>query len=161
MTSILTQKPVFAEKEILRGLQQYDRQANVHMNGMVFYPYYFFEYDISAKSLLKLQGKIACTIDALSGQGAMVDVQPEFSTYLMEGEEVLPITIAENEAEPLAERFISQTLSQKAKFITIPRLHLSSCSLFYRPFWLAKYTKPGRGQQPLIVDAISGSYHPL
>jgi len=161
MTSILTQKPVFAEKEILRGLQQYDRRANVHMNGIIFYPYYFFEYEISAKSLLKLQGRIACTVDAISGQGAIVDVQPEFSTYPIEGEEMLPITIIEIEAEQLAKRFISQTVSQKAKFVTIPRLHIISSSLFYRPFWLAKYTKQGRGQEQLIVDAISGSYHPL
>jgi hypothetical protein len=34
-----------------------------------------------------------------------------------------------------------------------------SSTLFYRPFWLAEYDQ--EGQRQLIVDAISGSYHPL
>ncbi|KZR57749.1 hypothetical protein [Pseudobacillus badius] len=161
MTSILAQKPVLAQEEVLRGLQQYDRRAKVQISQMILYPYYFFEYTLRAKSLLKLNGKVACTIDALSGQGALADVQPEFSSSPAKEGGMLPVAVAKDEAKRLAENFIIHTLSQKTKFLTVPRLHLADSSLFYRPFWLAQYRRAAHGQQQLIVDAVSGSYHPL
>lgn len=155
------QEPEFAKSEVSQGLRQYDRKAHVHIQKLLYYPYYFFEFDISAKSLLKLNGKIACTIDGMSGQEAIIDRKPTFSSRRQEEYDKLPVGIDERVARQIAERFVFQTISQKTKFITIPSLTVSESSLFYRPFWLAEYSLNEKGRQQLIVDAISGSYHPL
>ncbi|KKE80029.1 hypothetical protein DTX80_09325 [Bacilli bacterium] len=161
MSLILTQEPQFVQQEVLKGLQQYDKRASVQVNTMILYPYYFLEFEVSAKSLLKFNGKIACTIDTISGQGAIIDVQPEFIQRPIVDEKILPIEISEKEAEQLAEKFIFQAATQKAKFITIPTVTIHSTALFYRPFWLAEYNSKVSGGREVIVDAISGSYHPL
>ena len=161
MMTILTQEPEYAEHDVFRGLNHFDQKADVHVHQLIFYPYYFFEFEMKAKSLLKLNGKIACTVDGISGQGAIVDTKPNFSSRPIEKRKKLPVQVGEYEARNIAERFIFQTISQKTKFITIPSLQVLEHSMFYRPFWLAEYSLKEKGKQQLIVDAISGSYHPL
>ncbi len=161
MNAILIQEPLYVEQDVLRGLQKYEKQAEIHINKLIYYPYYFFEYELSIRSLLKLNGKTACTIDALSGHGALIDMQPEFLHREIEAEQIPDIEVSEEEARKAADKFIFENASSKAKFITIPKIQMLSSTLFYRPFWLAEYGLDEHGQRQLIVDAISGSYHPL
>lgn len=160
METILTQEVVFAETEVLNGLLQMDKEAEIKMNRLIYYPYYFFEFDVKAKSLLKFTGTVGCTIDALGGHGAIVDVQPELIKLQVERVKIPSITVGKSEAIKKAESFVFESASSKAKFITIPSVKNISEQLFYRPFWLADYTN-GKAHEQLIVDAVSGSYHPL
>ncbi|QUW20865.1 hypothetical protein JSQ81_13695 [Sporosarcina sp. Marseille-Q4063] len=161
MSTLLTQEISFVEQDVLLGLRQYDKKSEVRISNLIFYPYYFFEYEVNAKSLLRFKGKVGCTIDALEGRGAIVDVQPEFLQRKIEMEIVPEVQVCEEKAREIADKFVFENASSKAKFITIPEIKLLSCTLFYRPFWLAKYDQEEQGQHQLIVDAISGSYHPL
>lgn len=160
MNTVLAQAPVYAEQDVLRGLQQYEKQAELQISQLLYYPYYFFEYELSIRSFLKLKGRTACTIDGISGHGALIDRQPEFSYRGIEPEQI-PIEIGEEEARKAAEKFIFENASSKAKFVTTPKIKMVRSTLFYRPFWLADYGREEHGQHQLIVDAISGSYHPL
>lgn len=162
MISILTQATVYEEEEVRRGLQQYDQNAEIEISKLIFYPYYFFEYEISVGGLLKLKGKTACTVDALSGHGALIDMTPEFSNRSIQSEQLPSIQINEEEAVKVAGNFIFQNASSKGKFLTVPKIKELGVTQFYRPFWLAEYAHKREGQsQQLIVDAVSGSYHPL
>jgi hypothetical protein len=159
MSILLTQEITFVEQDVLLGLQQYDKEAEVRISNLIFYPYYFFEYEVNAKSLLRFKGKVGCTVDALEGRGAIVDVQPEFLQRRIDAEYVPEVQVCEKQAREIADKFVFDNASSRAKFITIPKIKLLSSTLFYRPFWLAEYDQEGHSQ--LIVDAISGSYHPL
>jgi hypothetical protein len=159
MSTLLTQEITFVEQDVLLGLQQYDMKAEVRISNLIFYPYYFFEYEVNAKSLLRFKGKVGCTVDALEGRGAIVDVQPEFLQRRIDAEYVPEVQVCEKQAREIADKFVFDNASSRAKFITIPKIKLLSSTLFYRPFWLAEYDQ--EGQRQLIVDAISGSYHPL
>ena len=162
MISIVAQAPVYEEEEVRRGLQQYDKNAEIEINKLIFYPYYFFEYEISVGGLLKLKGKTACTVDGLSGHGALIDMQPEFSERLIEPEKLPLLQLNVEEAKKVAEDFIFQIASSKGKYITIPKVQALTSTQFYRPFWLAEYSIQREGEcRQLIVDAVSGSYHPL
>jgi hypothetical protein len=159
MSTLLAQEITFVEQDVLLGLQQYDMKAEVRISNLIYYPYYFFEYEVNAKSLLRFKGKVGCTVDALEGRGAIVDVQPEFLQRRIDAEYVPEVQVCEKQAREIADKFVFDNASSKAKFITIPKIKLLSSTLFYRPFWLAEYDQ--EGQRQLIVDAISGSYHPL
>ncbi|NYF23273.1 hypothetical protein [Sporosarcina sp. JAI121] len=161
MNAILTQEITFAKQDILRGFRKIDKKAEIHISQLIYYPYYFFEFEVNAKSLLKFRGKVGCTIDALSGKGAIVDVQPEFSNHQIEVEPIPPVVFSEDDAKKIAEKFVFDHASSKAKFVTIPKIRLLSSALFHRPFWLAEYSQGGYDQRQMIFDAISGSYHPL
>jgi hypothetical protein len=159
MSTLLAQEITFVEQDVLLGLQQYDMKAEVRISNLIYYPYYFFEYEVNAKSLLRFKGKVGCTVDALEGRGAIVDVQPEFLQRRIDSEYVPKVQVCEKQAREIADNFVFDNASSRAKFITIPKIKLLSSTLFYRPFWLAEYDQ--EGQRQLIVDAISGSYHPL
>lgn len=161
MSTLLTQEITFAEQDVLRGLQQYDKESEVKISKLIFYPYYFFEYEVSAKSLLRFNGKVGCTVDALEGRGAIVDVQPEFLKREIDAEYVPKVQVCDKKAKEIADKFVFDNASSKAKFITIPKIKLLSSTLFYRPFWLAEYDQVEKVERLIIVDAISGSYHPL
>ncbi|MFC5589493.1 hypothetical protein ACFPRA_11375 [Sporosarcina soli] len=161
MSGVLMQEPVYGEQDVLRGLQQYEKQAKMNVRKLIFYPYYLFEYELGIRSLLKLKGKTACTIDALSGYGALIDVQPEFSHRQIEAGQAPAIQIDEDEAREAAGQFIFENAMSKAKFVTVPDIQLLTSTLFYRPFWLVEYRLEAYEPKSLIVDAISGSYHPL
>jgi hypothetical protein len=159
MSTLLAQEITFVEQDVLLGLQQYDMKAEFRISNLIYYPYYFFEYEVNAKSLLRFKGKVGCTVDALEGRGAIVDVQPEFLQRRIDSEYVPKVQVCEKQAREIADNFVFDNASSRAKFITIPKIKLLSSTLFYRPFWLAEYDQ--EGQRQLIVDAISGSYHPL
>lgn len=161
MSAMLIQEIEFTEEEVLLGLQQYEKQTHFQIQDLIYYPYYFFEYQVSAKSLLKFKGKAACTVDALGGRGAMVDVQPLFFERTVETGRIPQPVIAEEEAIGIAERFVFDNASSKAKFVTMPKIIEVQRNLFYRPFWLTDFKLQNNKQGQLIVDAISGSYHPL
>ncbi|EGQ21766.1 hypothetical protein HMPREF9372_3126 [Sporosarcina newyorkensis 2681] len=160
MIKIQTQEIEYNKDEVLQGLKQYEKKTHFRIQDVIYYPYYFFEYQVSAKSLLKFRGKTGCTVDALGGRGAMVDIQPVFSERQIEDGQVPNLVINEKLAAEIAEKFVFHNASSKAKFITMPKIIEVQRTLFYRPFWLAEFEleeKQGR----LIVDAVSGSYHPL
>ncbi|PID22035.1 hypothetical protein CSV61_07415 [Sporosarcina sp. P3] len=161
MSAILLQEIEFTKEEVLLGLQQYEKETYFQVQDMIYYPYYFFEYQVSAKSLLKFKGKAACTIDGLGGRGAIVDVRPSFSRKKEEVGLFPELVIAEEEAIDAAKRFIFDHASSKAKFVTMPKITEVQRTLFYRPFWLTDYKLDNKKSGQLIVDAISGSYHPL
>ncbi|ARD48902.1 hypothetical protein [Sporosarcina sp. P33] len=161
MSAMLVQEIEFTEEEVLHGLRQYEKQTYFQIQDVIYYPYYFFEYQVSAKSLLKFNGKAACTVDALGGRGAMVDVRPVFYERKVENGRIPGLVIEENEAIAIAKRFVFDNASSKAKFVTMPKIIEVQRNLFYRPFWLADFKLQNNKQGQLIVDAISGSYHPL
>ncbi|PIC91008.1 hypothetical protein CSV71_02845 [Sporosarcina sp. P21c] len=161
MSAILLQEIEFTKEEVLQGLQQYGKETYFQIQDIIYYPYYFFEYQVSAKSLLKFNGKAACTIDGLGGRGAMVDVRPSFSRKKVEVGRFPELVIGEEEAIVMAERFIFDNASSKAKFITMPKITEVQRNLFYRPFWITDFKLDNKKSGQLIVDAISGSYHPL
>lgn len=161
MSNLLVQEIDFSEEEVLLGLQQYEKQTLFHIQDLIYYPYYFFEYEVSAKSLLKFKGKVACTVDALGGRGSLVDVKPMFFERTVETGRIPHPVVVEEDAISIAERFVFDNASSKAKFVTMPKIIEVQRNLFYRPFWLADFKLANNQQGQLIVDAVSGSYHPL
>lgn len=160
MKTLLTQETFFVERDVINRFHQFDKEAEVQVNRLIYYPYYFLEFKVHANSLLKFNGKVGCTIDALGGHGAIVDVQPEFLEIQIESVSIPSIVVDQEEASRKAEQYVFEHASSKAKFITTPKIKQVNCQLFYRPFWIAEY-KRNEEKQQLIVDAVSGSYHPL
>lgn len=160
MTMVLTQELEFPERQVKRLMKGLEKRSMIKIENLVYYPYYFFEFDVSVKTVVGLKGKTACTVDALDGKCALVDVFPQLIQYEIETDFQLEIVITENEARKTAKYFISENISKKVKFLKVPEIKFSSETLYYRPFWLISLTKY-KEQSLIIVDAISGNYHPL
>ncbi|MDQ0338686.1 hypothetical protein J2S00_001472 [Caldalkalibacillus uzonensis] len=145
---------------VIQLLTKLDPKARVIPEELVYYPYYFLQYQLNAKALLRLTGKVACTIDGISGQGALVDAPPEWRQAPPEPLKTLPVRLMEDEAIKQAESFVYNTAIQKVKYFTTPKLKRLSCKLFHRPYWIVRHHTKCK-EHHLIVDAITGKYHPL
>jgi hypothetical protein len=161
MKEVKTQEIFFTEKKVIRTLGQKEIETEFSIRNIVYYPYMFYEFSFKRDNpITPLRGDAACTIDAISGVPALVDKRPEFTTLEIEKEIILPTQLEESHMIELAKEFLYRTISKKIKVATAPNISLKLSNLFYRPYWIID----GRGKKnkfTLMVDSISGKYHPL
>ncbi|MGJ9457426.1 hypothetical protein [Oceanobacillus sp. CF4.6] len=151
-----------SEKEVIYSLGKMQSNISYSINNIVFYPYFFFEYSFARKNPISpLKGTVGCTIDGLSGVTALADKRPDFTTIDILKKELLPLELQEDNAQKIAIEFLFHTISRKIKVLSSPKLELKSSQLFYRSYWVVNGHQQGNKNFSLIVDSISGKYHPL
>jgi hypothetical protein len=148
-------------EKISNHLKNLDAKANYQLDKLVYYPYYFFKYKTKAKGLLKMDGYLGCTIDSISTRGAVIDHSPSFVEENIQANECLPYTLTPQDAKKAAEEYLHHTASLKLKFFSMPKMLLEQQELFFRPYWIMADQKNRRNYPPIIIDAVSGKYHPL
>ncbi|MCP8615631.1 hypothetical protein [Salirhabdus salicampi] len=163
MKTIITNKIEFQKKEIKTLLDQLDPKISFQVDRLVYYPYYFFEYSVKQHKFLRFMnrnGNIGCTIDSLSGTGALIDATPQFNRYEASEDELISSKLDVITAQKEAEKYIYRSISLKMKILQMPEMQLTKQELFYRPYWIAS-SKTSDRSFSLAIDAISGKYHPL
>ncbi|MBM7583999.1 hypothetical protein JOC86_000536 [Bacillus pakistanensis] len=154
--------PVSIEPQsIISLLKKQDEKANYYLERLVYYPYYFFKYKIKAKGLLKIDGYLGCTIDSISARGAIIDHSPSFIKEDLQNKACIPYSLTLLDAKNEAEDFLNHSASLKLKFFSIPKMVLDQQELFFRPYWIISDKKKRAHYPPIMIDAVSGKYHPL
>lgn len=161
MEQVVLQTETFETNEITTLLQAIDKDIPYELESLVYYPYYLFEYKIKAKGLMRLKGHIGCTIDAISGRGAMIDQKPSLYKGEIHEKNALRPNLTMEAALEKADEYLFHTASLKLKFLTMPKVELVNRKIFYRPYWIVTPADKNRGATKLIVDAVSGTYHPI
>ncbi|MYL36260.1 hypothetical protein [Halobacillus litoralis] len=160
-TPVLTSDHIFSDEEICHFLKQMEKDSIFTPECLVYYPYYFLEYEMKGKRWLgHVHKKIGCTIDSISGVGSLIDTSPELSEAELKTNKVLDIQIPLSKAKVYGERFIGRSISYKMKIFRMPGITLTKESLFYRPYWIVKGMKKKKCFH-LIVDALTGEFHPV
>ncbi|MBM7715197.1 hypothetical protein JOC94_002184 [Bacillus thermophilus] len=108
-----------------------------------------------------MKGIIGSTVDGISGVAALADKAPTFQIKTVSAERLLPSTIQKHRAVQIAEDYIFRTLSTKIKVLLTPKVTLQKQLLFYRPYWIVDAKQIGKDDFRLMVDGVSGKYHPL
>ncbi|WP_068676775.1 hypothetical protein [Oceanobacillus sp. Castelsardo] len=161
MMEVKTQEIFFTEEKVIRTLGKKEVDTDFSIRNIVYYPYMFYEFSFKrGNPITPLKGDVACTIDAISGIPALVDKRPEFTTLKIANKNILPIQLEENQTVELAKEFLYRTISKNIKVATAPNISLKQCHLFYRPYWIID-GKANEHGFTLMVDSISGKYHPL
>ncbi|WP_085993256.1 hypothetical protein [Oceanobacillus senegalensis] len=162
MMEINTQEVSFTEERIIRSLGKMKAEVDFSVKNLVYYPYMFYEFDFkNSNPISPLKGNVGCTIDAISGTPALVDKRPAFIMQQLTDEKPLPVQLEGEEAKHLAQEFLYRTISRKIKVMSAPNIALKHHELFYRPCWVVSGNKGNKDTFTLIVDSISGKYHPL
>ncbi|WP_408008385.1 hypothetical protein ACJROX_27635 [Pseudalkalibacillus sp. A8] len=157
----LTQSISIQPENIINKLKQFDPKANYQIDKLIYYPYHFFKYKMKAKGLLKLDGYLGCTIDSISGQGAIIDHTPLFMEENLHDQPCLPSTLSLQDAKIMAEDFLNHSASLKLKFFSIPKMQLEQHERFFRPYWIIVNQKNNEKYPSIMIDGVSGKYHPL
>ncbi|KYD21263.1 hypothetical protein [Parageobacillus toebii] len=158
--SVLVQELEFDDIAATSIIHAVDPSAHYEADTLVYYPYYFLEYEIKARGLLPIQGKVACIIDAVSGVGALADQFPVLKQIDTLNETLIPTKISKEEAFRIATKYVQHS-SIKLKILTAPHFSLLRSEAFYRPYWILHEKKHKDGYPPIMVDAITGKFHTL
>ncbi|MFC0558418.1 hypothetical protein [Halalkalibacter alkalisediminis] len=161
MEQVLIQTQTFEANEIVKLLKSIDRNLPYTLEGLVYYPYYLFEFKMNAKGLMRLKGNIGCTVDSISGRGAMIDQKPSLYRGEIPEKDGLRPSLTVEAAYDKANEYLFHTASLKLKFVSMPQVQLVNQALFYRPFWIVTPSHKEEGYPNLMVDGISGTYHPI
>ncbi|ADC50080.1 MULTISPECIES: hypothetical protein [Alkalihalophilus] len=161
METVCVQEKTFYEDDIPKLLSSIDPNSYYKVRSLVYYPYYLFEYRLDARGLLKLKGNIGCTVDSISGRGAIIDQKPILNSTCNINNDCLSPKMTLDSASHIAEEYLFHSASLKMKFLSMPKMKLINQQLFYRPFWIVSYNECNKENPPMIVDGISGTYHPI
>lgn len=153
----------FDQNEIKLVFEKTDANKLFHVNQLVFYPYYYFEYKLERKSLFHPNGGVVgCTIDGVNGIGAIVNTFPRLERQEIQSHTIIPEKLTFTDAKTTAKSFVYDTISYKMKVFSTPPITLTKEEKFYRPYWIIEggdiYSQ---NNFMLTVDAVTGKYHPL
>ncbi|WP_281658548.1 hypothetical protein [Halobacillus sp. Cin3] len=159
--TIWTSEHLLTDQEVSYILQQIERDSTFIPERLVYYPYYFLEYEMKRGNWFeKGDRKIGYTIDSISGVGSLVDVSPELCELELKNKEVLGAQVSLSTAKKHGEKFVARSISYKLKVLKMPVITLKKASLFYRPYWIVEGLKKKKSYH-LIVDALTGEFHPV
>ncbi|WP_240376893.1 hypothetical protein [Bacillus piscicola] len=160
---IKTEELTFDQEEVKKVLESLDKNQEFTVEQLLYYPYYFFEYKLERRSLLQPKGggSVGCAMDAVNKVGSVIDKSPVFTEKEVPSQQMIPVELEETEAKKLAVDFLNHSITYRMKILAPPQMKLTRSEIFYRPYWVAEGTKAAPDGYTLIVDAISGKYHPL
>ncbi|WP_156291379.1 hypothetical protein [Oceanobacillus salinisoli] len=162
MLKIKAQDIFYSKETVVHSLSKVEQNLNFTVESLVYYPYMFYEFSFQRKNPISpLKGKVGCTVDGVSGVPALTDKKPEFLNSNISKERLVPIQLDEQKARDTAEEFLYRTISKKIKVISTPNISLKDYELFYWPYWVVNGNKGEENLFTLIVDSITGKYHPL
>ncbi|ALX50184.1 hypothetical protein [Lentibacillus amyloliquefaciens] len=157
---VLTQSIKFEKKEIETSFMKLQPDATFSADRIVYYPYYFFIYNVKAKRLfLPLDEKVGCAVDAINGNGSLVDSNPKWEMVEILDEQRIHESQALEDCLTISESFVYRSLSLKMRMLSVSHVKVEQQQLFYRPYWVV-YNSNKTGQD-FIVDGVTGQYHPL
>lgn len=159
---IQTERIGYERKETELILEKMDPESAFTVQRHVYYPYLFFEYMLNRKGFFHpLEGNIGCTVDGVNKIGALSDTFPRLEKKTVPRQAVIENTLELSDAKPIAENFLLNHIIHKKKILSIPKLHLTKQMVFYRPYWIVEGKSKASERFLLMVDAVSGKYHPL
>lgn len=162
MVEIKSQEIYFTESKVIRALEKAEPESSFLMNKLVYYPYTFLEYTFQkGGKLTPLKGEVACTIDMISGVPSLVDKRPDFMKVRVEHDGILSPSLDDHRVKVIASDFLYKTIAKKVKVLTTPNISNKQSQIFYRPYWVVEGKNQEENQFHLIVDTITGKFHPL
>ncbi|MDM8100225.1 hypothetical protein [Oceanobacillus oncorhynchi] len=157
---VLTQSVEFNKEQIESSFKRLHPHANFIAERIVYYPYYYFCYNVKAKRLfLPLNEKVGCAIDSISGKGSLIDYKPKWKAIEISKEQQMPEKYSLKDCTSISESFIYRSLSLKMRMISFPELKREQQQRFYRPYWVVWNERDGSSD--FIVDGVSGQFHPM
>jgi hypothetical protein len=127
----------------------------------VFYPYFWFLFRVSTRTLFGESGlKVSCLIDARTQVGATTDAL-DLERVGVPAEDVIEPRLHEAEANRFAQRYVAYVVRNKRKALVAPKFEILEHSLVFKPFWIVKCTNGSKPAFRVMVDGITGAFHVL
>jgi len=122
----------------------------------VFYPYHRFVADCRVPTLYGRKSlSVTCLVDGINALGATSDPF-EVEELLIDAQEVMTMTVVNDEAHRAAYSLLMHQMSRKLKTIASFDICLAKRGIVYKAFWILR----SRNVR-FMVDSVTGGMHPL
>lgn len=127
----------------------------------LFYPFHWFLLRCSTRTLLGRSAvRVSCLVDGRTGLCATTDPF-ELVELRISGNDVLDTKLPELDGRRVAERYVAYIVRGRRKALVRPELELLDGALVYKPFWVVCCTEGGATPFHVLVDGVTGRFHPL
>ena len=127
----------------------------------LYYPYFWFGFRSYARTVFGTSSAWwSSLVDARTGLGYTAD---RFDLERIDTDEPgrLDTRLAEEEALAVAQRYVGYVGRHRRRALVFPALKLLSQRLIYKPFWIVEGTRPDQPSFRMLVDGITGQFHPI
>ncbi|PTX64589.1 hypothetical protein C8P63_10283 [Melghirimyces profundicolus] len=150
------------EPSMMEKISRQTRARSVRVRDFVYYPYLYLQYRLERNTrLFPKKGRVGCTVDLVSGKEAVVDTVPVIQTRTVPTEKIIGETLSPKTARKQAEAYIYSSVSVGLKWMGTLKLIQEEERVCHRPFWIMTCEWERGDPATVIVDAVSGRYHPL
>jgi hypothetical protein len=142
------------DHEAVRIVDAIGDNADVSVNGRVYYPYYSFTATCLVPNFFgKTKVKTRCLVDASHGAASTAD-RFETQPLEVEGADIVRIGITADKARRQAVRYVSHALGRESRSIADFDVQLTGPEMVFKKFWLVRC-----GAHRFIVDSVTGRLH--
>ncbi len=127
----------------------------------LYYPYHWFHFKFRSSTWLGESAlRLSCFIDSRTRVGATTDAF-ETEAVVAGDDALLAPKIDVEEAAPLARRYAGYVLRNRRKAFIDVDSEIIEGALVHKPLWVVDCGGPEPSGLRMLVDGISGGFHPL
>ncbi len=127
----------------------------------LYYPYFWFGLRTDARTVLGTSSAWwSSLVDARTGLGYTAD---RFDLEQIDADEpvLLDTRLTEEEALAVAQRYVGYVGRHRRRALVSSVLKPLGCRLIYKPFWIVEGTRADRPSFRILVDGVTGRFHPI
>jgi hypothetical protein len=129
-------------------------------DGLVYYPYRLFGFDLHAEALLdEFDDRVYCGIDLCNGKEMFIEQAPTMTEQVVDEEAIVPVDTDIANPKRTARRYLLELVRKELRVGSPPDLSVVEDRRVYRPFYVVECETSGETFLTYIVDGVTGSFH--
>lgn len=159
--NILTIKQNITAEDALGVVNSRSKSLFPKVHSLVYYPYYWFLFSYTLKTLLGNRSiKASCLTDLCRNQAFTTDCFQRVEREV-ETKQIVQERYNEAEAYKTARTYVVHSATHRMKALLLPELTLIDQEKVYKPFWIVECRRQGTAPFLVLVDSTTGKYEIL
>jgi hypothetical protein len=141
-------------------LETDDELVEATTDGVVYYPYRVFGFDLHAEALLdEFDDRVYCGVDLCNDKEMFIDEKPTPTEYVVDGDAVVPPSDDVTDPEQTARRYLFELARKEFRVGSPPDLTVVKDRRIHRPFHVVDCETADETFLTYVVDGVTGGFH--
>lgn len=129
-------------------------------DGLVYYPYRVFGFDLHAEALLdEFDDRVYCGIDLCNDKETFIDERPPTTERVVDRDALVPPSDDVEDPERTARRYLLEVARKELRVGSPPDLTVVEDRRIHRPFHVVECETEDGTFLTYIVDGVTGDFH--
>lgn len=137
-----------------------EAMVEVTADGVVYYPYRVFGFDLHANALLnEFNDRVYCGIDLCNDKELFIDEKPTTTEHVVDEDAIVPPANDVKNPERTARQYLFELARKEFRVGSPPDLTVVEVQRIYRPFHVVECKTSDETFLTYIVDGVSSDFH--